>query len=39
MTTTPGASDALTTLDLPEKSDVRKSRNEVEHYLARTENP
>jgi len=39
MTTTLSTSDALTTLDLPEKSDVTKSPREVEQYLARTENP
>jgi hypothetical protein len=39
MTTTPSTSDALTTLDLPKKSDVTRSPREVENYLARTENP
>src|SRR5262249_23637271 len=39
MTTTLNTSDALTTLDLPEKPDVTKSPREVEQYLARTENP
>ena len=39
MTTTLSTSDALTTLDLPEKPDVTKSPREVEQYLARTENP
>jgi hypothetical protein len=39
MTTTPGAIDALTTLDLPEMSDVTRSPREVEQYLACTENP
>ena len=39
MTTTPSTSDALTTLDLPKKSDVTKSPREVEQHLARTDNP
>ena len=39
MTTTLSTSVALTTLDLPEKSDVTKSPREVEQHLARTENP
>ena len=39
MTTTLSTSDAFTTLDLPEKSDMTESPREVEQYLARTENP
>jgi len=39
MTTTLSTSDALTTLDLPKKSDATRSPREVEPYLARAENP
>ena len=39
MTTTLSTSPALTTLDLPTKPGVTKSRREAEQYLARTENP
>ena len=39
MTTTLSTSDALTTLNLPEKPDVTRSPRGVEQYLTRTENP
>jgi len=39
MTTTLNTSDALTTLDLPEKPDVTKFPRVVFQYPARTENP